>query len=292
MMTTNKKSGANEQANCAANVATKPHKEYKMTTDTVKLAAALALVVVLILALAILRPGHAQAADNEELFIGAGVVGLGILAWNHADELDSEAYRGQLLAGIVQPLLEGFIEEGGISEERLNSVIDGSLPIVGGFLEHRAGRVLLDLKDAARERNDAAVLDVLKGYGMEKLGEWIVANGGWRRLWTEIDRVYPLLAQCLYRELPREGGGVRIEGVLPEAIDGLFEQGRIPVPTAEALWNSRDTLNLTRYDAWWLIEALTRNLERVEYLTDTGQLGNAPLVLTSPEWVEQGRSDE
>lgn len=130
------------------------------------------------------------------------------------------------------------------------------------FLEAGGANFITGLRDAAMNKDSEAVRDYLKSHGLELIAANLDADD-WQRIWTECDRVSPVITSAFYRRVNGEP-----QGFLVRIAVYLYQTGRITELSANAVVSALPTLELSDYEEdqaiIWLAEeiAAARNLAR------------------------------
>jgi hypothetical protein len=140
--------------------------------------------------------------------------------------------------------------------------LDAEQAAVQVFLEADAANFISGLRGAAMEKDSGAVRDYLKSNGLHLLAANLDADD-WSRIWTECDRVSPVITSVFYRRVNGEP-----QGFLVRIAVYLYQRGDITELTANAVVAVLPTLELSDYEEdmaiVWLAEeiAAARNLAR------------------------------
>jgi len=130
------------------------------------------------------------------------------------------------------------------------------------FIEAGGANFISGLRGAAMEKDSGAVRDYLKSNGLHLLAANLDADD-WGRIWTECDRVSPVITSVFYRRVDGEP-----QGFLVRIAVYLYQRGDITELTANAVVAVLPTLELSDYEEdmaiVWLAEeiAAARNLAR------------------------------
>ena len=130
------------------------------------------------------------------------------------------------------------------------------------FIEAGGANFISGLRGAAMEKDSGAVRDYLKSNGLHLLAANLDADD-WGRIWTECDRVSPVITSAFYRRVDGEP-----QGWLVRIAVYLYQQGIITELTPNAVVAALPTLDLSDYEEdmaiVWLAEeiAAARNLRR------------------------------
>ena len=142
------------------------------------------------------------------------------------------------------------------------SAFDINLGDAQVFIEAGGANFISGLRDASMKKDTGAVRDYLKSNGLHLLAANLDADD-WGRIWTECDRVSPVITSVFYRRVDGEP-----QGFLVRIAVYLYQQGIITELTPNAVVAALPTLDLSDYEEdmaiVWLAEeiAAARNLRR------------------------------